>query len=332
MSCVTTDRTKPSVRAVIVNYRTSEMVIDCLASLEAERDGSATLDVVVVDNASADQSLQLIKGAVAANGWEGWVTLVASGENRGFAAGNNIVLLDDQLSKPDYFWLLNPDTYARPRALEGLLEVMASQPRAGLAGSCLEWPDGVQQHSMFRFHTVGTEFFSTLAVGPLTRLFDTFNVARAPKRETARFDWLSGASLLVRAAVIDEIGGMDENYFLYFEETDFCLRAQQAGWDCWLAQQSRVVHLVGQSTGVTARERGSRRRPDYWFQSRRRYFEKHHGRFYADLADIALGTNVLINRAIAFVRRKPTQMPDRFLLDLVTHGLGRRWHMRKAHR
>lgn len=317
---------KPSVRAAIVNYHTSEMVIDCLASLDAERDGSAMLDIVVVDKSSGDQSPDIIGRAILANGWPDWVRLVASDENRGYASRNNFVRFENRQPTPDYFWLLNPDAYAPP----GALEVMRSQTRAGLVGSCLEWPDGVQQHSMFRFYTLGTEFFFTLAVGPLARLVGRFNVALAPKRETARFDLLSGANLLVCTAVIDEIGGMDENYFLYFEETDFCLRAKRARWGCWLAQGSRVVHLVGQSTGVTAQDRRSRRRPDYWFQPRRRYFEKHHSWLYADVADLALGANILINRAIAFVRRRPLGLPNKILRDLVPHGTRRLWYVRKA--
>ena len=257
---------KSFVRTAIVNYRTSAMVIDCLASLAGERGGSFDMDVVVIDNASGDASIDELNHAVASNGWSDWVRIAALTDNRGFAAGNNIVLSDRTPPKPDFLWLLNPDTYLRRGALSGLLGVMRQHPQAGLVGSCLEWPDGKQQHSMFRFHTLTTEFFSSLPLGPLTPLFERFSAAPHPRRETARFDWLSGASLLIRADVVDQIGLMDESFFLYFEETDFCLRARMRGWECWLAGDSRVVHLVGQCTGVTDRNRGEIRRPSYWFE------------------------------------------------------------------
>ena len=87
-------------------------------------------------------------------------------------------------------------------------------------------------------------------------------------------DWVSGASTMMRRTAIDSIGGFDENYFLYFEETDFCLRAKRAGFTTWYVPQSRVVHIAGQSTKLMERETLPRRLPAYWFESRRRYQAK----------------------------------------------------------
>ena len=131
-----------------------------------------------------------------------------------------------------------------------------------------------------------------------------------------------GASLLVRQAVFQDVGGMDEEYFLYYEETDFCLRAARAGWPTWYVPGSAVVHLVGQSTGVTAIEGPPKRRPRYWFESRRRYFEKNHGRLYARWIDlvwlVAYGSFCLRN----LVQRKPTEDPPYFFRDFIAFTFG----------
>src|SRR5277367_5597369 len=101
-------------------------------------------------------------------------------------------------------------------------------------------------------------------------------VAPEPRAAAHRTDWVNGASMMVRREVFDSIGLMDEKFFLYYEETDFCLRALEAGWPTWTVPSSRVVHLEGQSTGATGAIAKRKRVPKYWFDSRRRYFRKHH--------------------------------------------------------
>ena len=117
--------------------------------------------------------------------------------------------------------------------------------------------------------------------------------------------------MMVRRAVFDRVGLLDEGYFLYYEETDFCLRARRAGWECWYVPASRVVHLVGQSSGVTDRHRPRGRRPAYWFASRRRYFERNHGPGYAALASAAWAAGFALWRARRRVQRKPGHGPGR---------------------
>ena len=98
-------------------------------------------------------------------------------------------------------------------------------------------------------------------------------------------DWVPGASMMIRRTVVDSIGGFDENYFLYFEETDFCFRAKKAGFSTWYVPQSRVMHIAGQSTKLTERNAAPKRLPAYWFESRRRYFAAAHGIRYAMATD-----------------------------------------------
>jgi len=116
----------------------------------------------------------------------------------------------------------------------------------------------------------------------LFRLF-----APPPRPEAHRADWVSGAAMLIRREVFARVGLMDEGYFLYFEELDFCLQAHRAGFECWYVPAARIVHLEGQSTGVAVTRKVSRPMPRYWFESRARYFEKNHGALYRALADVA---------------------------------------------
>src|SRR5262249_24939007 len=152
---------------------------------------------------------------------------------------------------PDYVLLLNPDTVVRPGAIRPLIDFMERHPEVGITGCRLEYPDGEPQRSAFRFPTIWSEFEGGIRVGVLSKLLNREVVAPRVSDEPHPTDWMAGASMLVRRAVFDDIGLMDEGYFLYFEETDFCLRARRAGWPGWYVPASHVVHLVGQASGVT---------------------------------------------------------------------------------
>jgi N-acetylglucosaminyl-diphospho-decaprenol L-rhamnosyltransferase len=275
------------VAVVIVNFRTPGQVLDCLRSLESELVAEpAPARALVVDNASGDGSLEALRAGVAAAGWP-WVRLLATHANRGFAAGNNVALRQLLASPdpPEFLWLLNPDTLVRPGALAALRRCLERRPRVGIVGSQLEHPDGTPQHSAFHFPSAPGEFLGTFRLGALDRLARRWLVAPPPPAPAGPADWVSGASLLVRRAVLDAVGLLDEGYFLYYEEVDFCRRARRAGWHTWHEPASRVVHLVGQSSGVDTG--AAERLPPWWFQSRRRYFHKHHGPAGAAVADLA---------------------------------------------
>jgi N-acetylglucosaminyl-diphospho-decaprenol L-rhamnosyltransferase len=125
--------------------------------------------------------------------------------------------------------------------------------------------------------------------------------------------------MLVRRAVIEDIGLMDEGYFLYFEETDYARRSHLAGWGCWHVPQSRVVHLVGQSSGVTVRDQPPQRLPAYWFDSRRRYFVLNHGRLYASVSDLLVMMVYPLAQARRLIQRKPDRSPPHYFGDFVRH-------------
>jgi N-acetylglucosaminyl-diphospho-decaprenol L-rhamnosyltransferase len=126
--------------------------------------------------------------------------------------------------------------------------------------------------------------------------------------------------MIVRREVFEAIGLLDEGYFLYFEEVDFCLRARRAGWPCWYEPSSRVVHLVGQSTGVTNAATARLRRPGYWFRARRRYFLKNHGPLATLAADLAWASSYAAYLARAAIQRKPVLDPEKLLRDFVRHN------------
>ena len=274
------------VAVVIVNYRTADLAIDCLRSLAPEIERLPGAEVVLVDNASGDQSPERIQSAVDQSGWD-WARIRRADRNGGFAAGNNVALRELLASDdpPEYVLLLNPDTIVRERAVQELAEFLAATPSAGIAGGSLEDASGTERQAAHRMPSVWTDLDYAARLGPLTRLLaDRSDVIPSPVRPV-RCDWVSGACMMVRCGVLARIGLMDERYFLYFEEVDFCTRARQAGWEVWCVPDARVVHMEGAATGVRRRTRLGQ----YWFSSRRRFFVRHHGILKLCLTDILLG-------------------------------------------
>ncbi len=306
---------------VIVNYRTAGLTVDCLRSLAPELAATPTTRVVVVDNGSEDGSLERIAAAIAAEGWGAWARAVPAGGNRGFSAGNNVGLLA-LLGEPDppaWLLLLNPDTLVRPGALRALLDLGGAQPRAGVVGSRLESLDGTPQRSAFPFPSLGGEFDRGLRLARFGRWLNRGGQPAFPAA-ACRVDWVSGASLMIRRAALDEIGPLDEGFFLYFEEVDLCRRARRAGWDCWHEPTARVAHLEGQATGVTYG--GTEGRTSPWIlESRRRYLLKHHGLGYAALADLAWVGAHLLWRLGMRLRRQPAPVAPHLLSDFLRHSV-----------
>jgi hypothetical protein len=126
--------------------------------------------------------------------------------------------------------------------------------------------------------------------------------------------------MMIRREVLDAVGALDERYFMYYEEVDFTLRARRAGWTCWYVPASRVIHLAGRSSGVTDPRQVRRRRPGYWFESRRRYMLTHLGRRGALLADLAFAVGHMASLARCAVERRPSETPERFLRDFTRHS------------
>ncbi|MCG9893681.1 MAG: glycosyltransferase family 2 protein [Thermosynechococcaceae cyanobacterium MS004] len=307
---------------VIINYRTAQLTLDCLSALAAEQQ-SIPLSVVVVDNASGDRSVEFLASEITARNWEDWISLQPLSINGGFSFGNNVAIRQALQSSapPAYILLLNPDTVAQPGAIAALAEFLDAHPEVGIAGSRLEDPDGTPQYSAFRFPSFWNELDQGIRLGVVSKLLLNQLITLPLSDHPCPADWLAGASLMVRREVFESVGLMDEAYFLYFEEVDFCRRAKQADWGCWYVPQSRVVHLVGQSSGVTDTKKAPQRRPQYWFNSRRRYFLKHHGWIYSALTDLGWMTGFALWRMRRVLQQKPDPDPPHFLQDFLQNSV-----------
>jgi N-acetylglucosaminyl-diphospho-decaprenol L-rhamnosyltransferase len=312
---------------IIVNYRAGPLVVDCLASLAPQIAEHPATKVLVVDNASGDASARTIEAAIALNGWAAWVVLHRSPVNGGFAYGNNLavkMVMNGRFAEPDgdtpsrtLFWLLNPDTLVRPGAIRAVLRFLHANPQVGVIGTAIDDQDGRRWPYAFRFFSLLGEIENALRWSVATRVLVRFSGARAMTEQPARVDWVSGASMVVRRAVFKAAGLFDEEYFLYFEETDFAVAVARTGWECWYVPDAVVIHIAGQSTGVTGSDAHSRRVPPYWFASRRRYLVKNHGRARAILADLVVIAGVATWRLRCWASARPHRSPPFFLRDLL---------------
>ena len=310
----------PPIDIVIVNYRTGPLVLSCLESLEAERQAGERLRVYVVDNDSCDGSADLIAAALAQHSWD-WVTLIRSPANGGFGAGNNIGIAQalEQSEQSEFVWLLNPDTRVLPGAARALASFMENFPLAGIAGTLLLEADGTPWPYAFRFPTILGEVERGLRWGPASRVLSKHATLRPMGHCSEQVDWVSGASFAIRNRLLQEGLRFDEAFFLYYEETDFCREAYRRGWETWFVPQACVLHIAGQSTGVTGKDAELRRVPAYWFQSRQYYFRKSHGRNYAMVADLAWLTAHLLFLAKDLVGGARSIDPPRLLQDFLRH-------------
>jgi N-acetylglucosaminyl-diphospho-decaprenol L-rhamnosyltransferase len=315
-----------AVLIVIVNYRTASLVADCLRSLEPEVAQLQSARVVVVDGGSNDGSAEAIAKTIRDRNYGAWVDLLAVPDNRGFAAGNNLAVHRalHATDRPELIYLLNPDTVIRPGAVRELLTFMRAHPSCGIAGSRNENPDGSPRETAFRFPSALGELESEAALGVVSRLLAHNKIAMEVCAAPHRADWVCGAAMLVRSNVFERVGLMDERFFLYYEETDLALRAARAGFECWYVPASRIIHYCGQASGITGKEAHKKRVPDYWYASRRYYFEKHYGPAYLALADAAWLIGSISRRCRRALLQRPSQDPPQQLRDFVRFS-AQRW-------
>ncbi len=256
---------------VIVSWNVRELLRSCLASLAAEASAlPEDLRLIVVDSASSDGSTSMLQADFPS------IELIASPDNIGFVKGNNLALrrLLAAESKPEFIWLLNPDTRVHPGALRTLVEFMRAHPRCGLCGPKLENPDGTLQHGAFALPGL-----IQLAIDVIPRLQARFRNTRWDGRYPAaayagapfRIGAPLGAAMLARTAAAEQIGLLDEGFEMYSEEIDWAKRMAAAGWEVWCQPRAVVTHYGGASSGQ-ASERAERLK----WRSRQRYFDKHY--------------------------------------------------------
>jgi N-acetylglucosaminyl-diphospho-decaprenol L-rhamnosyltransferase len=303
-----------SVLTVILNYKTAEMTLRSVQAAAREMTGIAG-EIVVVDNDSQDGSFETLNAQVPHG-----VRVIQSGFNGGFGAGNNVGIragLSDG-SLADYIYVLNSDAFPDPGAIRSLLETLETNPNAGFAGSYIHGPSGEPHLTTFHFPSIASEFEGAVRFGPISRLLAHRAVPVPIPAETTQVDWLAGASLMMRRSVLDQIGLFDEAFFLYFEETDLCLRAHRAGFKTLFVRESEVTHIGSVSTGMKEWTRV----PGYWFDSRAHYFRKNHGVVYAGCATTAHVVGGLLHRLRCLLTGQKPADPPHFLRMLALHALG----------
>ena len=279
--------------------------------------------MAVCENGTGPEAVRELQETIETQGWHDWVNLREVYPNRGFTGGNNVVLREalDRPDSPEYFLLLNADAFVKPGAFIELVQFMDAHPDAGVAGSRIENPDGSWQCSPFRNQTFVSEFDRGLRLGIVTRLLSRWTVSPPEPKQAAPAEWVSGASMIIRSEVLQQIGLLDEGLYTYFDDIDFCMRARRAGWEVWYVPSSRVTHLGGQSTGIGATQSQRKRRPSYWFLARRRFFLKQYGAAYTALADAAFLTGFALWRLRRFIQGKPDTDPPHMLWDSLRHSV-----------
>ena len=306
------------VATVIVNFRTPASTIEAVKALSPDLDQLQKSFVVVVDNGSGDGSLESLRQAFADSSWRGRIQVVDAGRNGGFGSGVNFGVQHALRSHAEarFIYVLNPDAMIERGALLGLVKFMADRPDAGLVGNVVR-NEGADVVRAFRFPTALSELEGGACLGFVSKLLRKHVVATDPGRST-EVDWVSGASMLFRREVFSSVGFFDEEFFLYFEEVDFAKRLREAGWKNYYVADIFVDHVGGLSTGFKDE---TRRMPQYWFDSRRRYFVKHHGRLYAVACDVARMFGHAVFKAKISVSRREHRVRFHFGRDLLRHSL-----------
>lgn len=255
----------PQVSVVIVNWNTRDLLQRALGSLYSESEG-VSFETIVVDNGSNDGSGELIR--------KEWptVNLVSLPVNRGFAVANNIGFAR---SRGEYVLLLNSDTVVLKTTLSGLSTFLDERKGAGCVGAKHLNPDSSLQRSMDHFPSLLNDFVSYTELYRLSFVQHLLR-ERFPwwsDHNTAReVDWVNGACMMVRRTVIEEVGGLDENFFIYGEELDWCYRMRKAGWQVYFTPASEVIHLGGQAMNSAAD-----RRVVLKYSGQLRFYRKHYG-------------------------------------------------------
>ena len=249
---------------VVVSWNVRDLLRQSIRSALAAPRPEGGLELIVVDNGSSDGSVEMVRSTFPQ------VRLIANQENRGFPAANNQGIA---VARGRHVFLLNPDTEVVGDALRTMVGYADAHPDVGVVGPQLLNPDGTVQSSRRRFPTLATAFFESTWLEPLAprRVLTRYRVLDQPDDATLDVDWVDGAALMARREAIEEVGPLDEGFFMYSEELDWCRRFRQAGWRVVYLPTAQIVHHRGKSSEqvVTARH-------IHFQTSKVRYFRKHH--------------------------------------------------------
>lgn len=252
---------------VILSWNTSELLEKCLSTIYICK--RMDIEIQVIDNGSVDGSQQMVREKFPQVG------LVVNEKNLGFSGGNNLGI---SLTTTPYILLLNSDAFVTDNAMESLLSIMQEHPKAGIVGAHLLNRDGSFQASHTRFPGLWQEFLILTGLGRLWH--GRFYPSRGAEMEKGPqiVDYVEGACLMVRREAFKQAGGLNEDFFMYAEEVDWCYRMRQAGWEVWYQPEARVIHYGGASS----KNRLTSREGDL-YRSRVIFFKKNYGSLKAFL-------------------------------------------------
>jgi N-acetylglucosaminyl-diphospho-decaprenol L-rhamnosyltransferase len=262
---------------VIVNWNVRELLLRCLSSVYQAAGASLKLEVIVVDNASSDGSAAMVGEDFPQ------VRLIANEENLGFTKGNNQAIAQ---SRGRYVLLLNPDTEVVGDALSTMVQYMDAHPQVGALGPQLLNPDGSVQSSRRRFPTMATAFLESTVLQqwfPDNRALRRYKILDRRDDEVQEVDWVVGACLLARCQAIEQAGLLDEDFFMYSEEMDWCRRFKERGWRVVYLPTARVIHHEARSS-----EQVKPLQHIQFQRSKVLYFRKYHGRRRAEVLRLFL--------------------------------------------
>lgn len=230
----------PELSIIIVSWNTRDLLRDCLLSIYRETK-AISFEIFVVDNASSDNTQVLVTKEFPQ------VKLIKNKENVGFARANNQAITE---SKAEYILLQNPDTVVLSGALDTMLDFMEKHPQVGVIGPKLLNADRTLQLSARSFPTLRTAFFESFylyKLFPHNKIIGKYYMSHWDHNDTRQVDWISGACLMARRKAIEEVGLLDEQFFMFSEEVDWCFRIRKAGWKVYFLPQAQVIHFRAKS-------------------------------------------------------------------------------------
>lgn len=270
----------------IVSWNTAPELIACLDSITGTV-RKVQYEIIVVDNASQDGSPELVSARLPS------VRLHVNSSNLGFAAAANQAIA---LSSGRYVLLLNPDAEVMPGTLDQLVSFTDSVPQAGVVGCKIVNPDGSLQYSCRRFPNLIAGMLRNTLLGSLlgqSRCVRDYLMQDWDHASVLDVDWVSGAALLVRREVVDQIGFLDEGFFMYCEDIDFCKRAGEAGWDVLYYPFAKILHRIGCSSSQNATHMTMA-----FHRSMYRYYAKHHRGSFAACARTVVALALVLRAAM----------------------------------
>ena len=273
---------KYQLAIIIVNYRTPSMTIDCLTSLIKVMP-NITYKIIVVDNNSGDDSVEVISQWRKEKKLTSTTSIITSEVNAGFSSGNNIGI---KSVNAVFYLLLNSDTLVKHNAIESLIDAAKAESRAGLITPGLEGQYGDNQISCFKSISPISEFIDAAETGIISNLLSKYVVPLPLIDQISNPSWSSFACVLIKKEVFDSIGLLDEGFFMYFEDAEYCLRAKKNGWNTVNIPSARVIHLGGKSSTFNKDTDFKKRLPRFYYEARTRYFYKIYGRLGLILANI----------------------------------------------